>query len=101
MLFSLLSYLQCFLALLCIIYVNNVVTPNKSSKITCFNIKKNDQLKEFFLKSEAIHVSLVKLLISESRIPYFYLCRNVLMAIPEAKGIVTVSASLGIALDMA
>lgn len=99
MLFSLLSYLQRFLALLCIIY--DVVPPNKSSKITCFNIKKDDQLKEFFLKSKAIHVSLVKLLISESRIPYFYLCRNVLMAIPEAKGIVTVSASLGIALDMA
>lgn len=99
MLFSLLSYLQCFLALLCIIY--DVVTPNKSSKVTCFNIKKMINLRNFFLKSEAIHVSLVKLLISESRIPYFYLCRNVLMAIPEAKGIVTVSASLGIALDMA
>lgn len=100
MLFSLLSYLQCFLALLCIIY--DVVPPNKSSKITCFNIKKDNQLKEFFfLKSEAVHVSLVKLLISESRTPYFYLCRNVLMEIPEAKGIVTVSASLGIALDMA
>lgn len=99
MLFSLLSYLQCFLALLCIIY--DVVPPNKSSKITCFNIKKDNQLKEFFLKSEAVHVSLVKLLISESRTPYFYLCRNVLMEIPEAKGIVTVSASLGIALDIA